>query len=438
MIKVFFKYPLVVYKNLSRDNLYKLKNALKNENPTQIKNNIKKYFQSLKSIDKDALLTGILNFSKFVIDKEKELVLFVSHEASRTGAPLIILKVAEQMSEIYSIQPIFLLCEGGAIQSDFEKVGPTYTIRSLSNSHFFEYEVRTLFDLIIKKRKIKRAYVNSVESRKVLKYLKMSKVDNVITLIHELGYYYQPNSWDSVPKYSDKVIFPAEYVKKYAFLNSNFLEDNTFVKGQGLLKPELLNKSKKEYSRIIRDELGIDADARIILACGSQIARKGIDLFVTTAISFLNDENDRNTYFVWIGAEVKSDAQFWIKQDVRFSNFGDNIKFIGARADTEEWFAGSDLFFLCSRGDPFPCVAHEALASGLPIVLFDNSGGISEILNEDMGIIVPYGDVSQAAIKIKELLSNESRLVEMANNCKEYAKANLDFRSYTRFLESLK
>ena len=67
----------------------------------------------------------------------------------------------------------------------------------------------------------------------------------------------------------------------------------------------------------------------------------------------------------------------------------------------EAVFSAADVFALTSREDPFPTVVLEALSAGLPVVAFDRSGGIPDMLRETkQGDIVPYGDVTAMAAAI--------------------------------------
>ena len=53
---------------------------------------------------------------------------------------------------------------------------------------------------------------------------------------------------------------------------------------------------------------------------------------------------------------------------------------------------------LTSREDPFPSVVLEALSAGTPVVAFDRSGGIPDMLRETgFGSVVPHGDVDAMA-----------------------------------------
>jgi len=65
----------------------------------------------------------------------------------------------------------------------------------------------------------------------------------------------------------------------------------------------------------------------------------------------------------------------------------------GQVADVVPALCAANAFALTSREDPYPTVAIEALAAGLPVVAFENSGGIPELLVETgAGAAVLAGD----------------------------------------------
>lgn len=69
------------------------------------------------------------------------------------------------------------------------------------------------------------------------------------------------------------------------------------------------------------------------------------------------------------------------------------VTFCGLKPKREvaEFMRQADLFVLPSIWENCPCVAIEAMASGLPIVS-TLAGGIPEIVSEDVGVLVPPGD----------------------------------------------
>jgi hypothetical protein len=67
----------------------------------------------------------------------------------------------------------------------------------------------------------------------------------------------------------------------------------------------------------------------------------------------------------------------------------------GYRNDMAALFSAASCLALTSREDPLPTVVMEALSAGVPVVAFDRSGGIPDLLRTlEEGQVVPYGDIT--------------------------------------------
>jgi glycosyltransferase involved in cell wall biosynthesis len=72
-----------------------------------------------------------------------------------------------------------------------------------------------------------------------------------------------------------------------------------------------------------------------------------------------------------------------------------------------------DVFALTSRSDPYPCVVHEAMAAGMPVVGFKGGGGAAELFSPDAGETVAFGDTEAMAVAIEALVFDDARRLEM-------------------------
>lgn len=83
-----------------------------------------------------------------------------------------------------------------------------------------------------------------------------------------------------------------------------------------------------------------------------------------------------------------------------------NVHFIGARNDIPEVLRAIDVFTLTSTTECLPISVLEAMASGRPTVCTD-VGGISEMVTDGItGYLVPPGDATLLARRLKGLLSD--------------------------------
>ena len=425
MVKIFSTYPISLFKSFNFYNLKRFTKAVQEEPLRDILDNVSRYLEQGGSKLPVSNFIGL----KEAIDSKlagRKIYLFVSHEATLTGAPLIILNIARSFYKFHEVLPIFLIGKSGEMNDQFSDSFPTHFLYNKNPAR-----ARKVLDFLNSNYQIDRVIINSAESQFILKPLMKFKFVNITFLIHEMGNFYEKNLWSEIDLSADNIIFPAQAVKRLALRNSSFNRANIFVRGQGLMKTAIYEYDLNLSKSLIRNEMDMDPNSLIVLGCGSTIRRKGVDLFLLTALSVLNEYGgNKPVYFVWIGdAPNKTFLDRYLK-DIKSSKHKKAIKFIGLKSNVLPYFVGSDLFYLTSRGDPFPCVAQEAVAAGLPIVGFKDSGGIEEMVQGLDSFLVPYLDIHSAAKEIVSLLSNEAQLKEHRWKSKRYAQKKYDFKRY--------
>ena len=112
------------------------------------------------------------------------------------------------------------------------------------------------------------------------------------------------------------------------------------------------------------------------------------------------------------------------------------IKKISNQKELASLYASSDVFILPTYEDNYPTVILESLASGTPVITY-NTGGCSEAINEQVGIVVPKGDIRALASAIISIKENPlSR-----DKCKKWAEERFDnekcFNAYFELYNSL-
>ena len=326
------------------------------------------------------------------LDKDKPMVICMTHEASRTGAPAIILKLAEDFRDYLDCNVVCLLGYGGDVAPDFKAVGPSYQFERWhpwANEGLPE-EIGMVLNILQKYHPI-GVLLNSAESRNMLPHFRYRNIPSV-ALIHEMGYVYPEGMFGVIAKNADFTIFPSQIVCDLANENSKFPQGKTKVRGQGLLKPEILEIDRAKSEVALRKMLGLPEDAFIVMGCGSLTRRKGPEFFVNTAIHVLQairreqlasgelteeelelqkifeplveeiDEAEleskpktkvvktetknkkkrkigkREIHFIWLGGKhpmVQEDF-FWMERDIETAGVSNFVHFLGTRTHTEK------------------------------------------------------------------------------------------------------
>ncbi len=104
------------------------------------------------------------------------------------------------------------------------------------------------------------------------------------------------------------------------------------------------------------------------------------------------------------------------------------IKFHGVKTKPEvaDFMRNSDFFVLPSLYENLPCVLIEAMMSGLPIIA-TSVGGISELINESIGILIPPKDINALERSILYMFDNYQNY--SSNIIYNYAKDHYSYEA---------
>ena len=101
--------------------------------------------------------------------------------------------------------------------------------------------------------------------------------------------------------------------------------------------------------------------------------------------------------------------------------------FTGSRNDVEDIIPSCDVLVLPSFSESFGLVLIEALACGKPVI-GSNVGGITEIITDDVGLLVNPTKVSSIARAIDQMINDDNLRTILSMNARNRAK---DFSEVT-------
>jgi glycosyltransferase involved in cell wall biosynthesis/Flp pilus assembly protein TadD len=351
---------------------------------------------------------------------KRRRILLVGHDASRTGAPLILLRLMQDISQLSNVEVFLILGKGGDLLDDFKACGHVYIMKDSEDKSFLESGkhsqafIQEIQDLLLSFNRHFPDFVicNTAEVRHIGDALASSGIP-VFSLIHEMADPYTAQQWKAMYDQSQKVIFPSQFVAERANKKVPISREKLKVRGQGLLRDHFGRFPKESSRRKVRQELGFSADDFVILGCGTMDYRKGIDLFVGVAAKVIRKARktlSQPTFrFIWVGQYLygfNNSPSYWAMKEVKREGLEKFIIHVPANNDVEKYFHASDIFLLTSRSDPFPCVVHEAMACSLPVIYFEGAGGAAELVKNEAGVGVPYCDVAAMANAVESLSKN--------------------------------
>jgi len=354
-------------------------------------------------------------------------VLFISHDASRTGAPMLLLNFLRWFKANTDMPFEILLGRGGEFKQDFAALAPTSVFYKdgqgpeIIHKHNIIRRITRRLGINDPASRIRRklassniglVYSNTSTNGNILQTLGFLNCP-VISHIHELSYSLDSRSdkFDYVIKRTTHFIACSQAVKDNLVNRYNISPDNISVIHEFISIPD---EDAISTQHLLRRELKLPEDAFIVGSAGTRHWRKGPDLFIELANS-IRSKLGAPIHFVWLGGGDKEQNDA-IDRAIAETGLKEQIHFLEARQDPLGYYADFDVFALTSREDPFPLVCLEVASLGKPILCFDKSGGEPEFVENDCGFIVPNLDVDAMADRVIELYKNRELLWQLGQN----------------------
>ena len=167
-----------------------------------------------------------------------------------------------------------------------------------------------------------------------------------------------------------------------------------------------INKFSKENKNLLKNN-----GKPIVLFVGNIIKRKNVNLILEA-----KKQSNTNYEVVVVGdGPLKKDLENKVKNE----NISD-VRFLGSRNDVENIIPGCDVLVLPSFSESFGLVLIEALACEKPVI-GSNVGGISEIITDDVGLLINPNDASTLSRAIDRLIDDDVFRQNLASNARKRA-----------------
>jgi glycosyltransferase involved in cell wall biosynthesis len=191
---------------------------------------------------------------------------------------------------------------------------------------------------------------------------------------------------------------------------------------------------RPERSAKLRDALGIPEDTFVWVASGMTSERKGFDLLPDIAEAIDNPK----VHIIWVGGRIDDGMVYYTEQRCANPKTKTKIHLVGQQK--EDYYPYLDIgngFLLTSRQDPFPLVMIEAALLGKPIVSFP-SGGISEFVQDGMGLVTDDISVGQMAVAMRKVMDGDITLNSQKSQerAHEFDVEN-GYRNWTQLMDNL-
>jgi glycosyltransferase involved in cell wall biosynthesis len=179
----------------------------------------------------------------------------------------------------------------------------------------------------------------------------------------------------------------------------------------------------------------IDGETKIILYVGRINKIKGLDLLVKAYSLVIKQLNSGKTTLVIVGPDDEYIAT--LKKIIKENDLEGKVVLTGPLYDKNklEAFVDADIFVLPSNYEIFSIVVLEACACGIPVITTDRCG-ISDLINNKAGLVVPY-DVKALSKAIIHMLQNDKARREFGTNGKLLVKSKFSWTEIVKQIEEI-
>jgi glycosyltransferase involved in cell wall biosynthesis len=378
---------------------------------------------------------GRVNFAH-----DKETIVFVSHESSATGAPLLGFSIADKLAKKYNIVHI-VIKEENIHDIFFSNCDLMFSDIQI-NTDLYSY---CFLKQLLEKRSIKCVVINSIVAYQAM-YAAYELDLPIVFLIHEFAELMKPfGAMSEAALYSNIVIVPASIIqdsiqkefKKFA--PHKEFPSNIHILPQGKLPyiPDTYGDNDTVDDLYRKLKIDKNQNVKIIVGSGWVQMRKGVDLFVAVA-RYVKDLYNGKCKFVWVGEGFNPDKDLaysvYVEREIEYSGLGEDFVFLEHQKNLDNIFSIADVFCLSSRMDPFPNVAIDALSHDLHIACFDDASGTVEFLRNHNAncTIAKFTDTYKLAEGINDYLTTNERKEKVNQNI---VKNHLDFDDYVAKLD---
>jgi glycosyltransferase involved in cell wall biosynthesis len=356
--------------------------------------------------------------------------LFIGHDASRTGAPLLLLWWLRWLRARTALDGHLWLARSGPLEPEYREVLPVTDLSKTLIEPVAKVARRVFgaaFEARLREAAVRRhvrrsgfeaVWCNTAVNGQWVRFLSKTGLPIACNL-HELPNTIHQSIWGDRFRHDhaqvDRWVACSQGVAQCA------VQDFGIDPNRIEVVPEFHNSTEREVNAAkadrdrVRGELGLGASDFLVGMVGTMDRRKGADVFVRLVRDALKDNRYARIHFIWVGGGELVDQNSYSLYDLAKIAPGARCRLIAPREDTRPYLAAMDVFCLTSRIDPYPVAMLEAAAMGLPIVGFRRSGGVEDFVSKGSGIVVPYLD---EAAMLEVLLG----LSKAPGQCREYGQ----------------
>jgi glycosyltransferase involved in cell wall biosynthesis len=355
-------------------------------------------------------------------------LLLIGHDAFPSGAQFLLLDIARSMRSNFNVTIEFLLLGGGELEATYTALAPTTVV---SEEGMWALKLKEYAD-----RGFRDVLVNTLVAAKIVPLLRHFNLEATV-LVHELPSLIREQGLAGRGRSgllaARHVVYASPFVRDAVGKELEIeAGERSVIAPQGILRSTRYDAAA---ARRVRRANGVRNREALVVGIGYADMRKGFDLFLQLWRR-LNHGPARKVHFCWLG-KMHPSIETWLAAEIDAAKLTGTFHMPGFSPHVTDFLWAADCFVLSSREDPMPSSAIEALMAGCPVVAFDNTGGIPDLLRESgTGVSVPLGDIDAMAAAVEREIATKVT-IEARKKRAAAAGVRFAFDPYIRTLRKL-
>ncbi len=392
-----------------------------NETASKIKNNVEAIQYPKQDYNYDLLQEDLSYIIQPEQNKNEKInILMIVPWLITGGADRFNLNLVKGLNkEKYKITIITTEPNKNTLRQEFEKYGIVYDLTSFLNQKYW----LAFINYIIKKENINLIFnTNSKFGYSIMPYLKAiyPKIP-IIDYIHMEEWYNRNGGYSRYSSMLESVIDKTLTCNE----NSKEILKEYFGRKEKALQTVYIGVDEEEFNpeRFDKEEIlkkyNIQKNSKYIFSYICRISEQKRPILLLKIIKKLKEK--RNDFIVLVVGDGNLLGK--MKNIANKLDLNENIMFLGNVEDTEEIYKISDLTINCSIKEGLALTSYESLSMGVPVISSD-VGGQKELINEDVGIIVPCmqdeKEIYSENYKLEEIDKYIEGIEKILNNLEKY------------------
>ena len=124
-----------------------------------------------------------------------------------------------------------------------------------------------------------------------------------------------------------------------------------------------------------------------------------------------------------------------LKEELNKLSLSREMIIIPFNKSVQFFYSSIDLYISTAREEPFGLTLLEAGLYKKPCIAFEKSGGPEEILNNNIGLLIPYGNIEIAVDSIFKIKNNKQLYSSLSNNINKVTLESNSKNNFTNYKE---